>query len=208
MPLKRVNVALGATLDATNIELEKITKGPINYAISNIEFALPIKEIEIDKQEEIVILFPKTTEETAKAQYFKVSIQAVPKVVTPFKVTKELKVEDMEWIDDATSEKLRKLGIKTVSDLAVPKAEELATKLKITKSKARDYIDMAAFIVKSRFAGISRLNEVGAELLVKGAGICSVTKLATTDAKELFNSLNNLKLKRKPFEFLEPMNCN
>ena len=189
--LKQLNIALGASLDTSNIELEKMTKGPVNYAVSHTEFSLPIKEVKIDRKREVTIVFPKTPEEMAKAQYVKIDIKAVPKVVTPKKPVTQLKVEDIEGIDPKIVEKLRKININNISDLAESSVKNLVAKAKIEEKKAREYLGMAKFIMKSSFAGIEGLDEEIAEVLIRGAKINSIDKLASANSENLYKKLKD-----------------
>ena len=201
MSLEEINIAIGNSLDVSNIELEKLAQGPVNYAISNMEFSVPIKEVEIDKEKRIQVLFPETVEEMSKTQYMKISIKATPKIVPPTKTISKLNVEDIEGIGDIIGGKLRALNITEVSDLALASAEDIYEKINVSEEKAREFISMAKLMVKSSFAGLEGIDEESAELLVKGVKIDSLEKLAVSDATDLFNRLNeavNKKIVRVP----------
>lgn len=98
-------------------------------------------------------------------------------------------IETVEGIDLATANKLREIGIFTVSDLSLASSANLV-KVGISTRKADEFIGMAKLMTKSAIAGIEGIDEQVAELLVVGGQIDSKEKLAQSDPATLFKTLN------------------
>jgi hypothetical protein len=97
-------------------------------------------------------------------------------------------VETVEGIGPIIGSKLREIGIKTVSDLARASAQNVA-KTGISVKRATEFINMAKFMTKSELAGIEKIDEQAAEVLVLSGKIDSKEKLAESDPTELYNKL-------------------
>lgn len=187
-----MNIALGVSLDNSNIELEKLTNGPVNYAISHTEFSLPVKQVKVDGKNELNVVFPQSLEEMRSAQYIKVEINAVPKEVIKKAPTTRPPMQDLEGIDPKIAEKLRKIKITTLSELATSTAKTIVRKAKIKDKEAQAAIGTAKFIVRSRLAGVEGLDADDAELLTSGAMIRTVNDLAKSKPQELYSKLKKI----------------
>ncbi len=97
-------------------------------------------------------------------------------------------MEAIEGIGPVIGEKLRNIGIYTVSDLALAQKADL-TKLAIPSKKAEEFISMAKLMVKSDIAGVEGVDEQVAEMLVVGAKIDSKEKLSQADPEALTQAL-------------------
>jgi len=134
-------------------------------------FALPTKQGEID---------PNTMSTLS------LTLKPIPLTVKP--TVSPRPVEAIEGIGPVIGEKLRNIGIYTVSDLAMAPKEDL-TKLSISSKKADEFISMAKLMVKSDIAGVEGVDEQIAELLVVGAKIDSKEKLSQADPETLAKTI-------------------
>ncbi len=96
-------------------------------------------------------------------------------------------VEAIEGIGPVIGEKLRAMGIETVSDLAVASSDDVV-KADVPRKKAAEFISMAKLMAKSNIAGVDGVDEQVAELLV-ASNIDSKEKLAQTSPEELVKIL-------------------
>jgi len=160
-----------------NLQLKAvITKSGEKYSI-----ALPSKPGEIDPNLMSVV---------------NLSLKPVPLVKELEKKPRSAEnVETIEGIGPETAQSLGRLGIKTVSDLALSSEKDLKA-AKISEKKAKEFTGMARLIVKSGFSGIAGVDEQAAELLVCGAKIDSRKKLAEAKPEELFSKLKRAIEKR------------
>ena len=92
-------------------------------------------------------------------------------------------VETIEGIGPVIGERLRALGIETVSDLAVASTDDIV-KAGVPRKKAAEFISMAKLMTKSDIAGVDGVDEQVAELLV-ASSIDSKEKLAQSTPEEL-----------------------
>ncbi|MGD6807716.1 MAG: DUF4332 domain-containing protein [Candidatus Bathyarchaeia archaeon] len=136
-------------------------------------FALPTKQGELDPNLMSTI---------------NVTLRPIPLEVKNVSVNGRKPVEVIEGIGTAIGEKLRAIGIETISDLAVASKEDLA-KAGVSAKKATEFISMAKLMVKSDVAGVDGVDEQVAELLV-ASKIDSKEKLAEMAPEELVNVLN------------------
>jgi hypothetical protein len=97
-------------------------------------------------------------------------------------------VEAVEGIGPVIGSKLREIGIHTVADLARASTQEV-TKAGVSSKKSTEFINMAKFMTKSELAGVEKVDEQAAELLVLSGKIDSKEKLAESDPTELYNRL-------------------
>jgi len=124
----------------------------------------------------VLIQEPKAAERVDKATttvHFWVALSNLP-------------VDIIDGIGEKLSERLDKIGISTVGQLSIVKAEQIAQALRINESRAREFTDMANFISHLVVAGLE--DEV-AELLVKGAQIRTMNELAASDPSQLYETL-------------------
>lgn len=135
-------------------------------------FALPTKQGDLD---------PNTL------SIVNLTLRPIPLDVKP--VSGRKPVEAIEGIGPAYGERLRKLGIETVSDLAVASTEDVA-KADLPRKKAAEFISMAKLMVKSNLAGVDGVDEQTAELLVTGGKIDTKEKLAQATPEELVKVLD------------------
>ncbi|MCW4017147.1 MAG: DUF4332 domain-containing protein [Candidatus Bathyarchaeota archaeon] len=135
-------------------------------------FALPTKQGEIDPN---------------LMSTLNLTLRPIPLAVKP--VTSTRPVESIEGIGPVLGERLRDIGINTVSDLALASPQVLS-RVKIPSKKASEFISMAKLMVKSNIAGVEGVDEQVAELLVVGAKIDSKEKLAETSPQELTSKIS------------------
>jgi len=117
-----------------------------------------------------------------------VTLRPIPLEVKNVSVNGRKPVEVIEGIGTAIGEKLRAIGIETISDLAVASKEDLA-KAGVSAKKATEFISMAKLMVKSDVAGVDGVDEQVAELL-DASKIDSKEKLSEMAPEELVNVLN------------------
>ena len=134
-------------------------------------FALPTKQGDID---------PNTMSTLS------LTLRPIPLEVKP--VSSKRPVEAIEGIGPVIGEKLRALGIETVSDLAVASPDDVI-KADVSRKKAAEFISMAKLMTKSNIAGVEGVDEQVAELLV-ASKIDSKEKLAQTTPEELAKILD------------------
>jgi predicted flap endonuclease-1-like 5' DNA nuclease len=91
-------------------------------------------------------------------------------------------VKDIVGIGTKFGENLSNIGINSIGELSLAKSEQIASALKISETRARGLVDMAALM--SRLA-ISGLKDEIVELLVKGADVRTIEQLAKAEAGEL-----------------------
>lgn len=92
-------------------------------------------------------------------------------------------VQEIDGIGDKIGENLRKVGIRSVGDLSLADVTEIAALLRVSESRARNFVDMAGMMSRLTVLGLS--DEV-VEILVKGAGIRSSEQLANAEAADLY----------------------
>jgi ribosomal protein S13 len=115
------------------------------------------------------------------------TLRPIPLAVKP--VTSTRPVESIEGIGSVLGDRLRDIGINTVSDLALASPQDLS-QVKISSKKASEFISMAKLMVKSYIAGVEGVDEQVAELLVVGAKIDSKEKLAEMSPQELTSKIS------------------
>ncbi len=94
-----------------------------------------------------------------------------------------LPVTEIEGIGETLAGRLAEAGLRTVGELSLARASEVASVLRVSESRARGFIDMAILISRLTIIG---LPEQVVELLVRGAGIRSVEQLAEADPEKLY----------------------
>jgi hypothetical protein len=129
-------------------------------------FALPTKQGDID---------PNTMSTLS------LTLRPIPVDIKP--ASSRRPVEAVEGIGTVIGEKLRALGIETVSDLAVASIDDVV-QANVPRKKASEFISMARLMTKSDIAGVDGVDEQIAELLV-ASKIDSKEKLAQTTPEEL-----------------------
>ena len=129
-------------------------------------FALPTKQGDID---------PNTMSTLS------LTLRPIPVDVKPASTRRP--VEAIEGIGTVIGEKLRAMGIETVSDLAVASIDDVIN-ADVPRKKASEFISMAKLMTKSDIAGVDGVDEQIAELLV-ASKIDSKEKLAQTTPEEL-----------------------
>lgn len=129
-------------------------------------FALPTKQGDID---------PNTMSTLS------LTLRPIPVDIKP--TSSRRPVEAVEGIGTVIGEKLRALGIETVSDLAVASIDDVV-KADVPRKRASEFISMAKLMTKSDIAGVDGVDEQIAELLV-ASKIDSKEKLAQTTPEEL-----------------------
>jgi hypothetical protein len=135
-------------------------------------FALPTKQGDLD---------PNTL------STLNLTLRPIPLEVKPVSAKKP--VEAIEGIGPVIGEKLRNIGIETVSDLALSSTDDVI-KADLSRKKAAEFISMAKLMAKSNIAGVEGVDEQVAELLVTGGKIDSKEKLAETTPEELAKTLD------------------
>jgi len=98
-----------------------------------------------------------------------------------------LPVQEIDGVGSKMGDSLSRIGVTTVGELSLAAADEIASALRISETRARRFVDMAGLM--SRLAVLGFKDEV-VELLVNGANIRSMEQLAEADAAELYNSCN------------------
>lgn len=134
-------------------------------------FALPTKQGDID---------PNTM------STLNLTLRPIPVEIKP--TSSRRPVEAIEGIGSVIGEKLRAMGIETVSDLAVASVDDVV-KADVTRKRASEFISMAKLMTKSDIAGVDGVDEQVAELLV-ASKIDSKEKLAQTTPEELTKILS------------------
>ncbi len=135
-------------------------------------FALPTKQGDLD---------PNTL------STLNLTLRPIPLEVKP--VSGRRPVEAVEGIGPVIGERLRAMGIETVSDLAVASTDDLV-KADVSRKKAAEFISMAKLMAKSTIAGVEGVDEQVAELLV-ASKIDSKEKLASTAPEELVRIMDD-----------------
>jgi hypothetical protein len=130
-------------------------------------FALPTKQGDID---------PNTM------SILNLTLRPIPVEIKPSASNKR-PVEAIEGIGSVIGEKLRAMGIETVSDLAVASIDDVV-KADVPRKRASEFVSMAKLMTKSDIAGVDGVDEQVAELLV-ASRIDSKEKLAQTTPEEL-----------------------
>jgi hypothetical protein len=134
-------------------------------------FALPTKQGDLD---------PNTMSTLS------LTLRPIPMEVKP--VSGRKPVETVEGIGPVIGDRLRLMGIETISDLAVASTDDLV-KADVSRKKAAEFISMAKLMVKSSIAGVDGVDEQVAELLV-ASKIDSKEQLAKTSPEELTKLLD------------------
>lgn len=129
-------------------------------------FALPTRQGDID---------PNTMSTLS------LTLRPIPVDIKP--ASSKRPIEVIEGIGTVIGEKLRALGIETVSDLAVASADDVV-KADVPRKRATEFISMARLMAKTDIAGVDGVDEQVAELLV-ASKIDSKEKLAQTTPEEL-----------------------
>ncbi|MCW3996230.1 MAG: DUF4332 domain-containing protein [Candidatus Bathyarchaeota archaeon] len=120
-----------------------------------------------------------------------ITLKPIPLTVSPTAPTGAgiKPVEAIQGIGLVLGERLRKVGIETVADLAVAPTQKIID-AGIPKAKAEEFVSMAKLMVKGEIAGVEGVDEQTAELLVVAAKIDSKEKLAQADPETLYKVLN------------------
>jgi hypothetical protein len=134
-------------------------------------FALPTKQGDID---------PNTM------STLNLTLRPIPLEVKA--VSSKKPVEAIEGIGPIIGERLRAIGIETISDLAIASTDDVI-KGDVPRKKAAEFISMAKLMVKSNISGVEGVDEQVAELLVVNK-IDSKERLAQTNPEELFKTLD------------------
>jgi predicted flap endonuclease-1-like 5' DNA nuclease len=92
-------------------------------------------------------------------------------------------VQVIDGIGNKLGSNLSKLGIRSIGDLSLSNVDELSSMLKMDKTRAQDFINMAGLMARLTVLGLQ--DEV-VELLVKGVGIQSMNQLAAAKPAELY----------------------
>jgi predicted flap endonuclease-1-like 5' DNA nuclease len=129
-------------------------------------FALPTKQGDIDAN---------------TMSTLNLTLRPIPLEIKP--VSSRKPVEAIEGIGSIIGDRLRAMGIETVSDLAMASPEEVA-KANVPTKKATEFISMAKLMAKSNIAGVEGVDEQVAEVLV-ASKIDSKEKLAQASPEEL-----------------------
>ncbi len=154
------------------------------------DFTLQLKAVVTQEGEKTMFALPTKQGELDPSTMSTLSLTLKPIPLTVKPSVSPRPVEAIEGIGSVIGEKLRKVGIYTVSDLAVARKEDL-TKLAISSKKAEEFISMAKLMVKSDIAGVEGVDEQVAEMLVVGAKIDSKEKLAQADPEALAKTLTD-----------------
>ncbi len=136
-------------------------------------FALPTKQGELDPNLMSTI---------------NLTLRPIPLEIKSSSSTGRKPVEAIEGIGTVIGERLRNIGIETVSDLAVSSKEQL-TQVGVSQKKATEFISMAKLMTKSDLAGVEGVDEQMAELLV-ASKIDSKEKLAEMAPDQVMTVLN------------------
>ena len=92
-------------------------------------------------------------------------------------------VQDIDGIGTKFGANLTKVGLNTIGELSLATSDQVASALRVSKSRAQNLVDMAGLM--SRLAVLGFRDEV-VEILVKGVGIRSMEQLADSDQESLF----------------------
>lgn len=166
------------------------------YVVS--DFSLQLKAVITKNGEKYSIALPSKPGEIDPSlmSVVNIGLKPVPLVKEPEKKPPSAEsVQSIEGIGPEIAQSLGRLGIKTVSDLAMSSKENLK-KAKISEKKANEFVGMAKLMVKTGFSGVAGVDEQAAELLVCGGQIDSRKKLAEAKPEELFNKLKSAHEKR------------
>jgi len=161
-------------------------KRPTTYIVS--ELNLQVKAVITRQHDRLVFVLPSRPTEIDPnlMSVANLTMKPIPLAVTP--VTKPRPVEAVEGIGPELAEKLREIGVGTVTDLALSSVADLK-KINIPEKRAWKLIGMAKLMVKSELSGIDGVDEQAAELLTVAGEIDSKEKLAESDPGELFKRL-------------------
>ena len=92
-------------------------------------------------------------------------------------------VKEIDGIGDKFEDSLSKFGVTSIGKLSLSSVPQIASSLRISETRAQGFVDMASLM--SRLAILGFRDEV-VELIVKGANIRSIEKLADADPTELY----------------------
>lgn len=92
-------------------------------------------------------------------------------------------VKEIDGIGDKVGENLSKIGIRSVGDLSLADITEVASALRMSEARVKNFVDMAALMARLTVLGLK--DEV-VEILVKGAGIRNLKQLAGSDPAVLY----------------------
>ena len=153
------------------------------------DFTLQLKAVVTQEGEKTMFALPTKQGELDPNTMSTLSITLKPIPLTLKPGTSKKPVETVEGIGSVIGNKLRNVGIETVSDLAIASPGDIV-KLGLSSKKASEFISMAKLMVKSNIAGVEGVDEQVAELLVVAGKIDSKEKLAQANPEELANILN------------------
>ncbi|MCW4025636.1 MAG: DUF4332 domain-containing protein [Candidatus Bathyarchaeota archaeon] len=153
------------------------------------DFTIQLKAVVTQEGEKTLLALPTKQGELDPnlMSTVNLTLRPIPLEVKPSSNRKP--VEIIEGIGTVIGERLRAIGIETISDLALASAEQLA-KANVTQTKAAEFISMAKLMVKSDIAGVEGVDEQVAELLV-ASKIDSKEKLAQYSPEELTKIMDN-----------------
>ncbi|WP_372796860.1 DUF4332 domain-containing protein [Pontiella sp.] len=97
-------------------------------------------------------------------------------------------VQKIDGIGEKMMQNLDKAGIRSVGELSLADADELASAARLGKPRAEDFVNMAKLMARLTILG---LRDEVVELLVKGAGIRSISQLAAADSAALYEQCKN-----------------
>jgi hypothetical protein len=148
------------------------------------DFTLQLKAVVTQESGKTLFALPTKQGELDPATMSTLNLTLKPIPLSVKAVSNVKPVEAIEGIGTIIGERLRALGINTVSDLALAAPADVA-KADVSLKKANEFISMAKLMVKSNIAGVEGVDEQVAELLVVGAKIDTKEKLAQADPEEL-----------------------
>ena len=92
-------------------------------------------------------------------------------------------VKEIDGIAARREQALARSGITTIGELSLSGARQVASLLRVSETRAQEFIDMASLMSHLTIVG---LRDEVVEVLVRGTGISSVKELADADPQELF----------------------
>jgi len=159
---------------------------PTTYVVS--DFNIQLKAVVTMQADKPVFVLPSRPGEIDPGVMSSVNISLKPVPLAVLPVTRPRPVESVEGIGPILADKLRGIGIHTVTDLALASSPDV-TKANISDRKAAEFIGMAKLMVKGDLSGVEGVDEQSAELLVVAGKIDSKEKLAESNPEELYEKL-------------------
>jgi hypothetical protein len=152
------------------------------------DFTIQLKAVVTQEGEKTLFALPTKQEELNPntMSTINLTLRPIPLDIKPASNIKPIEI--IEGITSTIGDRLRALGIETVSDLAVAPVDQLV-KAGIAQKQATEYIGMAKLMVKSDLAGVAGVDEQVADLLV-ASKIDSKEKLAQLTPEELAKTLS------------------